>query len=81
MRISFSILLSFFIQKAFAGTPGMNDTTLIYALVLLVIGSVAGIGLIINWIKSKAEESKTGILNQSAEQEEDDNDYFSQTGF
>jgi len=77
MKTVLSILLSICFLDAFAGTPGMNDTTMIYALILLIVGGVAGIGLLYNRAKNKLENNKT---DSSSEQEDDDTEYFNQTG-
>ncbi len=67
--IYLTFLLSHF--NALAGTPGMDDTSMIYGLVLLVIGGIAGIGFLVKWVQNKLNEKENKEIYL-----DDDSEYF-----
>ncbi len=77
MKIILSFLCVLLQLNVYAGTPGINDVSLLYALFLLIIGGLAGIGIIVNWSRKKWDNT---MVEPTSDQEVDDNDFFSQTG-
>ncbi len=56
-----SISLIFFmllLSTLHAGTPGINDTTILYGFILLLIGLVVGAGYLVRYIKHKFHQAE-----------------------
>jgi hypothetical protein len=49
----------------------MDDTSMIYGLVLLVIGGIAGIGFLVKWVQNKLNEKENKEIYH-----DDDSEYF-----
>ncbi len=58
MKICYFGLLMFMFKISHAGTPSMNDTSLLYGIALILLGGLLGVPYGIKFIKNKIRSSK-----------------------